>query len=194
MDKLEKAIPILLTITFGIGCGIAGNNPVIGVATLATISALVAIPYFIVLFVQAFAGGQVVIGCLLAMGLVIPIVNVLVLAWILIATLAKFHGFIRNAPLILFGLLLYFAVAEIPSAIVAAKLLVGVPSVIISVMVGIIGAAFFYLLLIVGIRLDYQPALASSLMLGFGCYLVLFVISLLLPGDAGIDLDGGSHS
>jgi hypothetical protein len=194
MEKLEKVLPIILTITFGIGCGVASGDPVKGVALLATISAVVTLPYFVVLFVQAFAGGQIVIGCLLAIGLAIPIVNLLVLAWILVATLAKFHGFLRNVPLILVGFLLYVGVATLPPMIVSTGLLTGVPNVISFIVIGVIGAALFWLLLRVGVKLDYQPALASSLMLGFGCYVVLFAISLFLPGDAGIDINGGTHA
>ena len=187
---LERVVPIALIAAYGIGCAAAASNGWSGITTLAIISTLITLPFFAKQFIIPFAGGHMVIGCLLIVGMFIPGINILILIWMFIGMMMKFANLVRALPFILAGCILYWIAYAVPPFLFGALSSGGVNPAFASILIGIGGGSLFYFFVKTAVGMGASAALSSALALGFLCYTVLFAIFMFLPGHGGIDFDG----
>lgn len=192
-EFIAKALPFVLALCVGIAFAVATRQPSQGAGFLLSVSLLLTLPYFAFLFLAGLAGGHMVIGCLLIIGLLVPGLNLLVLLWILLSTIAKIGGFARSAPFILAGCLLYLLLVKASPILLTWVTAIGAPHEgwIGPAIVGACFAGLFLGLVWLGRKYDYNPLLSAALMVGFFWYVAIFLASFLIPGDAGMMIDGG---
>jgi len=190
---MEKVLPVLQLVAFGISWGIASQDPDTGLRTLTIAGFVLALPYLGYLFIQGFAGGKLIVGCLFLIGLLIPILNILLIIWVAISKFAQIVTFLTNLPFVLLGILLYVATWYVPPLIVAVLSVVWIPKIVASILAAIAGAFLLRVIVTAAVNEERSAVFVSSILLGFGCYLLLAILGFVLVYDAGASFDGGGH-
>jgi hypothetical protein len=185
----------ILTISYPLAwliCAVWG--PTEGVVALALVAALVALPFFLTLFLRQILIAGAITLIVAVVSILCPPLAFLAAAWAVINLCLKFMRFARNLIPIAAGFGMYALLLAVPGMLTlwssgkAANL--PLATVAFTILLAGGGAALFLGLLRLMERLGYKPTLAAAMMLGFPVYLILFALTFLLPGFGDIDAGG----
>ena len=188
---MQRVVTALLVACYGIAWACSFTQPLRGIIFLLIMTGLITIPYFIV----RMSLMVIVVTSLIAVLVVFfPLAAPFLLVF---GILTKFYALVRKLPLILGGSALYLLLLLMPHAVNANSFLTEIElhsawsGTLVS---GIIGTLTILLMLYWFEKLGYNRCRAALGMLGFGWFLMLFVLTFLLPGnfDGGMDLSGDS--
>ena len=154
-------------------------------------SGLITFPLFLTEILKMLTVGGCVTAILIALGILFPPVGVLIFIWGAVSTVAKFQRFARRIPLILGGLVLYTLLAVVPRAVRLSSFgadLERQSGWFLVVSMALAGTSLVLVALHVCQTCRYSKPIAAAVMLGCGCYLIMFFITLFLPGADNGDL------
>jgi hypothetical protein len=183
----NRIMPVLLLGIFVRTWALSGDGAGAPIENMLIFGGLISFPFFFVTFLQAVIGGKMVAGCLLIAGILFPPLLIFLSIWIILSIFAKFASLIENLPLLLGGLCLIGITWAVPSWLFELLASFGIGSVGAGIIIGLVGAGVFSGYLLAAKSQGYRPGITSALALGPVCYLLLFAITLLLPGhvDSG---------
>ena len=185
----HRLYQILLVSIFGLASGWSAYDPISAITFLILAGFIVTAPYFFYQFVVSFLGGHMVIGCLFVIGLFIPILNILLLLYMVIAMFQKFWGMLKAMPLILTGVL-YAAALLYGPAYLADHWLGPVAfghELGRAIGFGLIGLAAMGVVVAGARAMSFNVTLALALVVGFTAYSLVAIISFFMPGGVTID-------
>lgn len=205
--EMLRAMTYALVACYGFAWAWSSLEGVNGFAFLMVMSGLVTLPFFLFEICRALARGGCISAVLMVLGALLPPLAVLFFIFGVmfgaVSTIAKFQTFVRRIPLMLGGLVLYALLAVVPSAIRSSAFVakLGSHSILLVILpMALMGTALMLIALNICERCHHRRSTAAAVMLGGGCYLILFVITLFLPGadDGGSgvlgDLDGDAET
>jgi len=199
-NLLIRIMGNLLIAAYGIAWAVTVIWPSDGVRFLLIASTVLTLPYFGGTFVLALVSGVFLFAILAALTAIFPPLGILAILLGVMLNAAKFGGCLMNIPVVLAGLVLYGLLA-LPHK---AGVLIGLndvgfgASATIAVTAAVLGLCIILGTLRLFERFDYPRAAVAAMLLGFGWYVLIFVVSLLIPFVAhhaglGDGCDGGEQ-
>jgi hypothetical protein len=185
---MTQIMTILLGMSYSISWTIpmADGNQYQNVVFLALISSIITFPYFLIEVLKGISENAIPSLIVIFIGIFCPPALILLPLIQMLGLFKKFKGLAHNLPLIFWGIALYSALLVAPNAIRhSSSLWIGIninlPFFTI-LLLAVIGSLLFCLSVYGISKYQQNPCSAVMVMLGFPSYLILFLITFLLPG------------
>ena len=201
---MGQIMAYVLVACYALAWAWSSSSPYGGLAFLIGVSFVITLPYFLVRAFKMLALG-LALGILIFLGLIIlasmcpSLAGLLFALWGLwkgVALLGKVIGLLSKIPLILAGVFLYSVATLLPFTIRSTPFAVGLERhspLLVTLPLAAMGACLMLSALFVAQKLNCRKWVAAAFMLGFGGYLIVFLITFVLPGPDGDVTDFGIY-
>jgi hypothetical protein len=192
---LSRIMANLLIAAYGSAWAVAIIWPSNGLKFLLTASTVLTLPYFGTTFFMGLFSGIAIFTLLAALTVAFPPLGVIAIVLGVMLNAAKFGGCLMNIPVMLAGCGLYglLALPHKIGMLISRNDVEVLPTTVIAAVAAGIGLCTILGVLRLFERFEYPRAAVAAMLLGFSWYVLMFVVSLIVPFIAHhAGLAGGS--